>query len=216
MLWNRPEPVPTTDAEEEAFEQQHHIAVRTDGGRSLAAWGMGLALLVAAIAFSTLLLSYFYLRHREPAVAARRRRRTRPDRLAPSPAGADRRRRRGDRAGATRHRASGRPSRLRIGLVVGGVLIAAGGVVQVVDLAGLDFSAQDHAYGSIVLPLSAGMVALALVGLVIVGVVLAAALRDEFTSRRHAAVINVHRYAVVLASLWVIGAATLYLTPRLT
>ena len=58
------------------------------------------------------------------------------------------------------------------------------------------------------------MVALALVGLVIDGVVLAAALRTEFTPRRHAAVINVHRYAVVLASLWVIGAATLYLTPR--
>ena len=58
------------------------------------------------------------------------------------------------------------------------------------------------------------MIALALVGVVIDGVVLAAAMRGRFSRRRHAAVANAHRFAVVLAALWVIGAATLYLTPR--
>jgi cytochrome c oxidase subunit I+III len=214
VLWNRPEPVPTTDAEEEAFERQHQIAVRTDGGRSLASWGMGLALLVAAIAFSTLLLAYFYLVTESPQWP--------PDGVDEpgltlgavatvaivSAAVAIGRARRDIEGGET--------ARLRVGLVVGGALIAAGGVVQVAELVGLDFSAQDHAYGSIFYLMAIGMVALALAGLVIVGVVLAAALRNEFTSRRHAAVINAHRYAVVLASLWVIGAATLYLAPRLT
>jgi cytochrome c oxidase subunit I+III len=175
---------------------------------------MGLALLVAAIAFSTLLLAYFYLVTESPqwppdgvdepgltlgAVAT----------VAIVAAAVAIGRARRDIEG-------GETARLRVGLVVGGALIAAGGVVQVVELVGLDFSAQDHAYGSIFYLMAIGMVALALAGLVIVGVVLAAALRNEFTSRRHAAVINAHRYAVVLASLWVIGAATLYLAPRLT
>ena len=61
-MWNRPEPVPTTEAEEEAFEREHGIPVRVDGGRTLATWGMGMAILVAAIAFGTALLGYFYLR----------------------------------------------------------------------------------------------------------------------------------------------------------
>ena len=62
IMWNRPEPVRTTEAEEEAFEQEHGLPVRTDGGRTLATWGMGLAILVGAIAFGTALLGYFYLR----------------------------------------------------------------------------------------------------------------------------------------------------------
>ena len=39
VMWNRPEPVPTSDEEEEAFEAEHDIPVRTDGGRTLASWG---------------------------------------------------------------------------------------------------------------------------------------------------------------------------------
>ena len=62
VLWNRPEPVATTEEEEEAFEATHGISVRVDGGRTLATWGMGMAILVAAVAFGTALLGYFYLR----------------------------------------------------------------------------------------------------------------------------------------------------------
>jgi cytochrome c oxidase subunit I+III len=214
VLWNRPEPVPTTDAEQEAFEQEHQIAVRVDGGRTLAAWGMGLAILVGAIAFSTLLLAYFYLLTESPqwppdgvdepglvlgAIASAA--------IVVGAAALGR---------ARRDIESGESARLRVGLAVAGALVAVGGIVQVLDLASVDFSAQDHAYGSIFYLLGGGMAALALVGLVIIGVVLAAATRNEFTSRRHAAVINAHRYAVASASLWVVGAATLYLTPHLT
>ena len=74
VMWNRPEPVPTSDEEEEAFEAEHDIPVRTDGGRTLASWGMGLAILVGVIAFSTILLSYFYLRARPRLATARRAR----------------------------------------------------------------------------------------------------------------------------------------------
>ena len=188
--------------------------MRTDGGRTLAAWGMGMAILVATIAFSTLLLSYFYLRVESPQWP---------------PAGVD------DPAlwrgvaaavavvaaaialgWARRSIGRGSTRRLSIGVLAGGALTAAGGLIQVADLRTLDFSAQDHAYGSIVYVVAGAMVALALVGCVIDGVVLSAAVRGHFTPRRHAAIINAHRYAMVLAGLWAIGAATLYLTPRLT
>ena len=214
VMWNRPEPVPTTDAEEESFEHEHGISVRTDGGRSLAAWGMGLALLVATIAFATLLLSYFYLRVESPQW---------PPAGVTDPALW----RGGVAAGSViaaaialgwaRHMIEdGASRRLSLGLLAGGALTALGGLVQIADLRTLDFTAQDHAYGSIFYVVTGAMVALALVGCVIHGVVLTAAARGEFTRRRHAAVINAHRYALVLAGLWLIGAATVYLTPRLT
>ena len=212
VMWNRPEPVPTTEAEEEEFEERHRISVRTDGGRTLAMWGMGLAMLVGAIAFSTLLLSYFYLRVESPEW---------PPAGVGDPAVG-----RGVAASvavvagaivigwARRQIADGAARALSIRLAVGGALTALGGLIQIADLASLEFSAQDHAYGSIVYVLGGGMITLALIGVVIDGVVLAAAAQGRFNRRHHAAVANAHRYAVMLAGLWLIGAATLYLTPR--
>ena len=87
-----------------------------------------------------------------------------------------------------------------------------GGSIQVADLTSLEFSAQDHAYGSIFYVLAGGMVALALVGVVIDGVVLAAALRGRVQPappRRRGQRPPLRRRA---RRLWVIGAATLYLT----
>jgi cytochrome c oxidase subunit I+III len=214
VLWNRPEPVPTTEDEEVAFEREHGISVRTDGGRTLAAWGMGLALLVAAIAFSTLLLAYFYLRVESdawpppavgdpplwlPALSA----------LAAIVAAAA-------TASARRQIEAGSSSRLVVSSAAALVLTASAGLLLIAHLAGLPFSAQDHAYGSIYYVLAGALVAMAVIGVVIDGVVLVAARRRLFTPRRHAAVINAHRFAVVLAAMWIIGTATLTLTPPLT
>ncbi|MBA3605916.1 MAG: cbb3-type cytochrome c oxidase subunit I, partial [Acidimicrobiia bacterium] len=146
VLWNRPEPVPTSLAEEEEFERTHGIPVRTDGGRTLATWGMGLSVLVAAIAFSTLLLSYLYLRVEN-------------DEWPPAGvevpglwlafastacivvstvamAGAYR--------SVTRNSGTG----LISGLVGGATLTVAGSGLLLYDLTRLDITAQDHAYGS--------------------------------------------------------------------
>ena len=148
VLWNRPEPVPTTDAEEEAFEQRTPASpcARTAGAHSpRGAWGWRCS--SPTIAFSTLLLAYFYL--------SRRARSGRPTGVDEPGVGAGAvaavaivaaavaigRARREIAEGEVRrlsHRA-GRRRRPH----------GAGGIVQVVDLAGLDFSAQDHAYGSI-------------------------------------------------------------------
>ena len=86
----------------------------------------------------------------------------------------------------------------------------------VADLVRLEFDAQSHAYGSIVYLLGGTVVALAFIGLVIDGVVFAAALRGRFTRRRHAAVTNVARYWAAMTVMWLVGVGTITLTPALT
>ena len=214
VMWNRPEPVPTTDEEEEAFEADHDIAVRTDGGRTLASWGMGLAILVGVIAFSTILLAYFYLRVENPEW---------PPEGVSDPA----------LTGAViscalivasalamtaarRSIRSASADRLRAGLIAAGLLTIGAGAVLVVELVRLEFDAQTHAYGSIVYLVGGTVVALGFVGLVINGVVLAAAMRGRFTPRRHAAVTNAWRYWTAMTAMWLIGVGTITLTPALT
>ncbi|MGH9271659.1 MAG: cbb3-type cytochrome c oxidase subunit I, partial [Ilumatobacteraceae bacterium] len=213
ILWNRPEPVDTTDEEEDEFELEHGISVRIDGGRTLATWGMGMSLLVAGIAFSVLLLSYFYLRIvnadwpldgvGDPALL--------PAAIAAVAVCASA----VSMARAHRGIAAGSTERLRSGLVGAGLLTVVAGAVQIYDLTTLDFSAQDHAYGSIFYVLAGTMLTLGLVGLVIDGVVIGAAVKGQFSARRHAAVTNAARYWNGFTVMWLIGAATLYLTPRL-
>jgi cytochrome c oxidase subunit I+III len=214
ILWNRPEPVPTTPAEEVAFEHEHGIPVRVDGGRGLAMWGMGMSILVAAIAWSTVMLSYFYLRIENetwppagigepglawPLVAA-----------AAIIAGA---------VATTRAHhlvRTGRQQRLVPTLIAGAAVTLVAGAVLLVDLTRLDFTAQDHAYGSIFYLLAGTLLVLAVVGLTIDAVVIGAAVRGEFSSRRFAAVTNAARYGVALAVMWVLGLSTLYVVPRLS
>ena len=214
ILWNRPEPVPITEAEEEAFEQAHGVAVRTGGSKTLAAWGMGLSLLVAGIVFATLLLSYFYLRVENetwppPGVTA-------PaagwavlstafvifaaiaNRYALSAV-------RADEQGA-----------LRRGLVTAIALSSVAAVLQVFDFVRLTFSATGHAYGSIFYTLGGFVIAMVAIGTVINAVVAYQAWRNRFSARRHAPIVNAARFATAAAVTWAIGMTVLYLTPRLT
>ena len=62
VLWNWPDQAPVTEAEEEAFEAEHRLPVRTGGSLAVARWGMGLSILFVSIGFTSLLLAYFYLR----------------------------------------------------------------------------------------------------------------------------------------------------------
>ena len=213
VMWNRPEPVATTDEEEDEFEREHGISVRVDGGRTLATWGMGMSLLVAAVAFSTLLLTYFYLRIENPSWP--------PEGVADPALGpaaiaavavcvsalSVRRAHRGISSGST--------ATLRNGLVGAGVLTVVAGALLIYDLTTLDFRAQDHAYGSIFYLLAGFLLALALIGLVILSVVLGGVVKGHFSPRRHAAVTNTGRYWSAFTAMWLIGSATLYLVPRL-
>src|SRR5918994_883159 len=71
IAWNWPTEEPMTIENEEAFEREHHVPVNAGGSVVVAAWGMGLAILFLAIAFASLLLSYFYLRLENPQWPAR-------------------------------------------------------------------------------------------------------------------------------------------------
>jgi len=213
VLWNRPEPVPTTLAEEEEFERAHDLPVRTDGGRALAMWGMGLSLLVAAIVFSTLLLSYLYLRIENadwppPGVEV-------PGLLLAGVALVAVVASVGPMLRARRSIDTGSRSGLLSGLAAAGVLTIVGGGLLLYDLTQLDITAQDHAYGSIFYVLAGFLLAIALVGLVVLGVVLGAAWQGVFSPRRNAAVTNALRFWGAMAAMWSIGLVTLYVLPRL-
>ncbi|MEZ4732769.1 MAG: cytochrome c oxidase subunit I [Caldilineaceae bacterium] len=64
--WHWPDNIPATDAEL-AFEREHGIPVRPNGSRIVSNWAMNLMILLVAIALSSLLFSYFYIRIESPA-----------------------------------------------------------------------------------------------------------------------------------------------------
>jgi cytochrome c oxidase subunit I+III len=214
ILWNRPEAVPITEAEEEAFEQDHGVAMRTGGSRTLALWGMGLSLLVAGIVFATLLLSYFYLRVENdtwppPGVSAPPMGWVAISTAVVLVAAV------GNRyalLAASRDDAAALRNRLLFAIVLSSTATA----TQVVDFARLPFDATTHAYGSIFYTLGGFVIVMTLIGVVINAVVAYQASRARFTARRHAPVLNAARFATAAASTWTVGAAVLYLAPRLT
>ena len=214
VRWNRPEPVPVSEAEEEAFEAKHGVPVNTGGSRTLAAWGMALALVVVGTAFSTLLLSYFYLRLENEAwppagvelpglwLAAL-------SLLAVLASGAA-------MTMALRGIRAGRVEGLTAGVGAAIVLTVLACAVQLADFDKMNFDARTHAYGSIFYTLGGFMLVMAVVALVIDGVVLYQARNGHFTRRRHAPVLNAARFCAALNAVWLVGLATLYLSPRLT
>ena len=66
IAWNWPQEAPMTVEEEDAFEREHQVPVNAGGSVIVAAWGTALVILVVAVAFAALLLSYFYLRLENP------------------------------------------------------------------------------------------------------------------------------------------------------
>lgn len=178
----------------------------------MASWGMGLALLVGAISFATLLLSYFYLRVAStqwppPAVTKPTVTLAAISSLAIAASGLTMLR-------ALRAVRADAQNKLQTALINAGVLTVAASGVQLYDLTTMDFDAQSHAYGSIFYVLTGFMLVIALIGLVIDAVVLHSARKGDFTPRRHAAVTNAARYYAALTVMWFVAAATLYLVPR--
>ena len=214
IRWNWPTQPPMTVEEEDAFERDTGVAVNAGGSVVVAAWGMGLMILFVAICFATLMLAYFYLRLENPVwpgpgVGA-------PGLLWAGLAGA--------LVVAAATAMSAALARLRsddqrgfvLGLSVVLGLAVVGVVVQVRDLFGLGIGWTEQAYTSIFMTL-AGFVVLVQVGaIVMVTMTLFWALRGLYTGRRHANVVNITRFVLAAAAMWVIGFATLYLGPVLT
>ena len=212
--WNWPEEPPMTVEEEDAFEQEFGVPVNAGGSVVVAAWGMALAILFFAIALGALLLSYFYLRLENPQW--------------PPPGIADPTLTRAVIATAFVVGSVGaiRSALRRVGAgdnggfirgLVGALLLAGAGVVlQIQDLAAMDFGWTQHAYGSIFF-LLAGFVLVVTMGTMVMGAMaLVWALQGLYTSRRHATVANIARFWTAMATMWVIGIGTLYVGPRFT
>jgi cytochrome c oxidase subunit I+III len=214
IAWNWPQPPPMTVEEEDAFEREHRVAVNAGGSVVVAAWGTGIAILFFAIAFSALLLSYFYLRLENPEWP---------------PPGFDQPVLTGAVIAAVlvvlsnvamhtalrRVRAADQGGFLR-GVVATLVLAGAGAVVQAVDVSRMAIGPGAHAYGSIFAALT-GFAYLVVVGaMIMLAMILYWAVRGLYTVRRHAAVANVTRLHTAAVAMWVIAFGTLYLGPLLT
>jgi cytochrome c oxidase subunit I+III len=214
IMWNRPSPASMTEEEELEFEREHGVPIRADGSLIVARWGTGIALLFLAIAFSSFLLAYFYLRIENPVWP--------PDgiddpsiwfalidgALFAAAAGSMARGRRAllcdDRRG------------LVVGMIVGLALLAASGGLLFHDLVTTPFSVSDHAYGSIFHTLGGFVVLIAFISIVMAAVTLVDAVRGRFSSRRYSWVDNVTRFWIGSALMANIGLAVVYGTPWLT
>jgi cytochrome c oxidase subunit I+III len=214
IAWNWPQEAPMTVEEEDAFEREHQVPVNAGGSVIVAAWGTALVILVVAVAFAGLLLSYFYLRLENPQW--------------PPPGIADPGVGRAILAAAL-VAASGVAVRTALGRVraadqrgfiaaLGAALALAGGgvVVQLLDLARLGFGWTNHAYGSIFFLLAGFVAMVAAAALIVVALTLYWAVRGQYTARRHANVANIARFWAAMVVIWVVGFATLYLGPQLT
>jgi cytochrome c oxidase subunit I+III len=214
IAWNWPVEPPMTEEDEAAFEREHHVAVNAGGSVVVASWAMGLGILFVAIAFASLLLSYFYLRLENPVWP--------PQGFAEPPlggmllaaglvvagaaamGGALRRVKAADQAGF-------------IGALVASLALGGGGfVLQFRELVRLDFAWTTHAYGSIFYTLAGFAFVVAAASLIMGASALYWGLRGLYTARRHAAVANIARFQAAAVVVWLIGFATLYLGPRLT
>ncbi len=214
IAWHWPDPVTTTEAEEEAFEREYNIPVHTEGSYAVSRGAMALFLLVVAIALASLIFSYFYLLLESPEWPQSGIRDPRP--LLPAigtllliAGGAA-------LAWAVRRIKENEPSRLRLGLAAAMLAGAVALGLMVYEFIQLDFGWSFNAYASIFIFLGGVLMALLVLGLGIAALVLFWAFRGEYSARRHVAVDNVALYWYVLAVFWLVGFGVLYLTPLFT
>jgi len=215
IRWNWPQPAPmTVEEEEDDFERTYGVPVNTGGSVVVARWGTALAILFVGIAFSALLLSYFYLRLENP--------------IWPPPAVSDPRVGAALLAGALVVTSAGavRAAQRRIkdgdmrgfvgGLLVALALAGSGAFVQWRDVAGLGIVPTAHAYGSIFYTLTGFVSTVAVAAMILLAMVVFWALRGIYSARRHAPIANVVRFWFAMVVVWVVGFTTLYAAPHLT
>ena len=209
---NWPDEPPMTVEEEDAFEREYGVPVNAGGSVIVAAWGMAITILILGIAFSALLLSYFYLRLENPKWPAEGFAEPGLARVVVATAfviasiGAMRT--------ALHHLRNDNRAAFIAWLAAAIVLAGTGVVLEIQDLAAMDYGWTQHAYGSIFF-LLAGFVLVVTVATMIMGT-MALIWAGSYSARRYSTVANIARFWTATAALWMIGFGTLYIAPRLT
>jgi cytochrome c oxidase subunit I+III len=212
--WNWPQEAPMTPDEEDDFEREYGVPVNAGGSVVVARWGTALAILFVAIAFSMLVLSYFYLRLENPQW---------PPPGVPEP-----------RLGgalvaaallaasavvvwlAQRRIVAGDQRGFVVALLGALALAGGGAAVQWFDVARLGVEGTAHAYGSIFATLTGFISVVAVGAMIMLAMTVFWAVRGYYTRRRHAPVANVVRFWSAMVVIWLAGSGVLYLGPHLT
>lgn len=212
--WHWPNPAPTSEADEQAFEREHGILVQTSGSRTVARNGMILALLVFGVGLADLLLSYFYIRLENPVWPPPGF--EQPEWILPAlgwvlwlvslvPM-----------ARAVRSIRSDHQQAFRKNILWSLVPAAGAAGLITYSLLTKDYSVSDHAYASLFLIIE-GFLALLLIGGVGMNIfVQYFARRGEYSSRRYISVENTSLYFYVSAVFAIITLAVLYGVPYLS
>jgi cytochrome c oxidase subunit I+III len=214
IAWNWPQPSPTSEDEEIAFEDEHGIPVHVGGSLIVARWGMGLVLLFISIAYVTILLAYFYLRLDDetwppPGIDS-------PGILLPTLATGLVLAAAGTIYLAVRSIRAGNEPVMRIWTTVGSAIGIAGMATMVIHLNGLLFDSQTLAYGSIYHLLAWFLVVVAAAACIMGVLVVVWTVRIPYTMRRHVPMANLNWLWSTTAVVWVTGVGVLVLAPVLT
>jgi cytochrome c oxidase subunit I+III len=192
----------------------HGLPVYVTGSRAVGWWAMLLSLLIIAVALASLIFSYYYLRvgvtaWPPPGVPE-------PSVLLPAIDVGILILCAGLMFWAVRAIRQGRQGQVRIGLAASFILHAVFIAIQLAEWSRLGFGWADHAYGSIFYALAGTVTLMVGSALVMGAVVQAHAWLGYFNVRRHLAIENLAMYVYFAAGSWVLVAAVLYLSPRLT
>lgn len=209
--WHWPDPPPITDEEEAQYEEELGIMIRPNGSRAVARWGMGLFILLLAIALSSFLFTYFYIRlendvwpagnlplpHLWPAAIGS---------LLLLASG-------GSLYAGLKGIQHGQNGRLSGGLLGHILLNAAALAALLYDFNQLTFTHQTNAYGSVFYTLGGYLMAIVLAGSLMNALILFWNFRGHITQRRYVSVENSMMFWVATAVAWFLIIGILYIYP---
>jgi cytochrome c oxidase subunit I+III len=211
--WHWPDKAPSTEEEEERFEEEYGVAVYSGGSPTVTRWAMYLLILLIAIALATFLFSYWYLRLQAtlwPLDGL-----PLPD-LLPG----------GIMVGlallaavaawlSLRAIRAGNHTPMRLFLALATLLAIAAIGVGAWDYSRVPFSWTDNAYGSLWWVLGAFAFAVMAAAVIMAVIVQYWGLQGHYSRRRNGAVANAARYFTAAFVVWLLTFGTLYLVPVL-
>jgi cytochrome c oxidase subunit I+III len=209
--WNWPDSPPSTDEEEDLFQEKVGIPVLLDGSRVVKRSAMWLWLLLEGIALTSFMFSYFFLRTQSESW---------PQDNLPLP----------DASlvgivtlilllnGFVLKRAltavqSDKQLRMRLLLLAGFILETAALTLFFFDLTQLPFDWRTNGYGSIFFGLSGFVIFILLIGLGAGIFTQYWAWRGSYSAKKTLAVNNLTTYWLVLLPYWLFAIGLLYLSP---